>query len=180
MFAIAAALRLARFNAALDDPDRPAWQADFFVGVPAPAGALVVLLPLYLSFVGVPRVEVTGPVVALYVTVVAFLLVSRIPTWSGKRLGQRISRDLVAPLFVATVIVAALLATFTFTVLTVGTLIYLATLPLSALAWRRRLREDRDGARPLAGTPGVAAHTDAAPLVQRTADDGDPPADRLH
>ena len=47
-------LRLARFNVMLDDPNRPEWQKDFFVGMPAPAGAVTSLLPLYLSFLGVP------------------------------------------------------------------------------------------------------------------------------
>jgi len=49
VFAIAAALRLARFNVMIDDPNRPSWQAHFFTGMPAPAGAIVGLLPLYLN-----------------------------------------------------------------------------------------------------------------------------------
>ena len=48
VFAIACALRLARFNVGLDDPDKPAWTSKFFTGMPAPAGAIVALLPLYL------------------------------------------------------------------------------------------------------------------------------------
>ncbi len=49
-FAMACALRLARFNVMLDDPDQPAWRKNFFVGMPAPAGAVVGLLPIYLRF----------------------------------------------------------------------------------------------------------------------------------
>ena len=52
LYASACALRLARFNTMLDDPKRPKWQSAFFVGVPAPAGAGLAMLPLYLSFVG--------------------------------------------------------------------------------------------------------------------------------
>src|SRR5881296_417812 len=48
VFAIAAGLRLARFNVTIDDPNRPAWAANFFVGMPAPAGAITVLLPVYV------------------------------------------------------------------------------------------------------------------------------------
>ena len=48
LFAMACALRLARFNVMLDDPDQPAWRKTFFVGMPAPAGAIVGLLPIYL------------------------------------------------------------------------------------------------------------------------------------
>ena len=53
LFAIACGLRLARFNVLDEDLDRPAWQAEYFVGVPAPAGAVLVLLPIYLGFIGV-------------------------------------------------------------------------------------------------------------------------------
>ena len=55
VFAICAALRLARFNVMIDDPDRPAWTSNFFVGMPAPAGAITVLLPIYAVFLGLPR-----------------------------------------------------------------------------------------------------------------------------
>src|SRR6202045_1980505 len=53
-FAICAALRLARFNVMIEDPNRPAWAGNFFVGMPAPAGAITVLLPIYASFLEVP------------------------------------------------------------------------------------------------------------------------------
>ena len=55
IFAICAALRLARFNVALDAPEKPDWQSSYFVGVPAPAGAMIVLLPIYMEFVGTPH-----------------------------------------------------------------------------------------------------------------------------
>ena len=57
VFAICVGLRLARFNVMLDDPDRPAWTSNFFVGMPAPAGAITVLLPIYASFLGLPRLS---------------------------------------------------------------------------------------------------------------------------
>ncbi len=53
LFVIACGLRLARFNVLDEDLDRPAWQAEYFVGVPAPAGAGLVLLPTYIGFMGV-------------------------------------------------------------------------------------------------------------------------------
>ena len=58
VFAIAAGLRLARFNVMIDDPNRPAWAANFFVGMPAPAGAITVLLPVYMHFLGVPQLAI--------------------------------------------------------------------------------------------------------------------------
>ena len=53
VFAICAGLRLARFNVMIDDPNQPAWAGNFFTGMPAPAGAITVLLPIYLYFLGV-------------------------------------------------------------------------------------------------------------------------------
>src|SRR5882757_11011674 len=53
VFAICAGLRLARFNVSIEDPNKPAWAGNFFTGMPAPAGAIVVLLPIYLYFLGV-------------------------------------------------------------------------------------------------------------------------------
>src|ERR1700719_3493816 len=55
VFAICAGLRLARFNVMIDDPDRPSWAGNFFTGMPAPAGAITVLLPIYVYFLGMPR-----------------------------------------------------------------------------------------------------------------------------
>src|SRR5450631_4443123 len=59
IFAISGGLRLARFNATMDDPDKPAFAADFFTGVPAPAGAICVLLPMYLVLIGLPQLPAT-------------------------------------------------------------------------------------------------------------------------
>src|SRR5919198_321501 len=60
VFAISTGLRLARFNVMIDDPNKPAWAAKFFMGVPAPAGAITVLLPIYVYFLGVPRLPGTA------------------------------------------------------------------------------------------------------------------------
>ncbi|MCC6737171.1 MAG: CDP-diacylglycerol--serine O-phosphatidyltransferase [Bauldia sp.] len=138
VFAICAALRLARFNSALDGPAKPAWQGAYFVGVPAPAGAVLAMLPIYVEFLGTngasePHGMVTAWVALAYMVLVAFLMVSRVPTFSGKHIGQRIPRDMVLPIFIAVVVFAALLVSFPWWVLTVGTILYLGVLPLS---WR--------------------------------------------
>src|SRR5437588_10121820 len=62
VFAICTGLRLARFNVMIDDPSRPSWAGKFFVGVPAPAGAITVLLPIYVYLLVVPRVAIVPPV----------------------------------------------------------------------------------------------------------------------
>ena len=130
IFAICAALRLARFNAALDD-DRPDWHAKFFVGVPAPAGAMIVMLPIYVEFVAIPHGVLTAPVVFVYTIAIGLLMVSQVPTWSGKLIGRRISRELVTPLFVSGVLIVAFLASFPWETMLALTIVYLASLPLS-------------------------------------------------
>lgn len=141
IFAICAALRLARFNVSLHGPKKPEWQAGYFVGVPAPAGAMIVLLPVYLEFVGAPHGFLTAPLVIIYTVAVALLLVSRFPTWSGKAAGNRIPRDMVLPLFVLVVLVVALLLSFPWQTMAVLTIAYLAALPLSWRSFRRQLAD---------------------------------------
>jgi CDP-diacylglycerol--serine O-phosphatidyltransferase len=137
VFAICAALRLARFNVALDAPEKPAWQAQFFVGVPAPAGAGTVLLPLYLESLGVPHSIITTPTVIVYTILVGLLMISRLPTWSGKAPGGRISRDAVLPIFVLVVVFAALLVSFPWLVLSLCAIAYLVSLPIAWNAFQR-------------------------------------------
>jgi CDP-diacylglycerol--serine O-phosphatidyltransferase len=142
IFAICAALRLARFNVAAFGPAKPEWQAWYFVGVPAPAGAMIVFLPVYAELVGAPHGLHTTPIVILYTLFVAMLLVSRFPTWSSKLIGRRIRRDLVLPLFVLVVLVVGFLASFPWQTMTVLSLVYLASLPLSYRAFHKRLAAD--------------------------------------
>src|SRR5512139_1216652 len=87
VFAICAGLRLARFNVMIDDPNRPVWAGNFFTGVPAPAGAITVLLPIYIEFLGLPKLAVVAPVTFVYTLVIAFLMVSKLPVYSGKKMG---------------------------------------------------------------------------------------------
>ena len=88
VFAICAALRLARFNVMIDDPNQPAWAGNFFTGIPAPAGAITVLLPIYLYFLGVSNGLVTVWLTLFYTLAIALLMVSRLPVFSGKARGQ--------------------------------------------------------------------------------------------
>jgi CDP-diacylglycerol---serine O-phosphatidyltransferase len=157
VFAICVALRLARFNVALDHPDRPEWQGNYFVGVPAPAGAITVLLPVYMEFVGTPRGFWTAPLVLVYTLAIALLMVSRLPTWSGKLIGRRIPRDFVLPIFVIGVLAVALFVTYPWQTATVATLAYLASLPFSWSAFLRRERAERE--RDLKETAGEASPT---------------------
>src|SRR4051812_43012345 len=142
VFAISTGLRLARFNVMIDDPNKPAWAGNFFVGVPAPAGAITVLLPIYVYLLGMPRLAFVAPVTLVYTLAIAFLMVSRLPVFSGKRVGKRIAPEMVLPVFVAVVLFFALLVSYPWIVLTIGTVLYLASLPLGWLSYRRHERKD--------------------------------------
>ena len=137
IFAICTTLRLARFNISLDEPKKGDWQSNFFVGVPAPAGAITVLLPLYLWVLGYfPIWSTTELVVLVYTILIGLLMVSRFPTFSGKKLQTRIRRDLVLPLFVLVVMLAALFVSYPFQMLALTTGLYLVLLPFSYRSWK--------------------------------------------
>jgi len=63
----------------LDDPNKPPYAGNFFVGVPAPAGALIVMLPVYLELIGLPRTGVSPAFALLYTIGIALLMVSSLP-----------------------------------------------------------------------------------------------------
>lgn len=143
VFAIAGALRLARFNVMVDQPGRPAWHADFFVGMPAPAGAVTVLLPLYLhlSVAELPGSRSLVPFFILYVLAIAFLMASRIPHFSGKRIG-RIPREYVLLVLFGVGVTALLLAIYPMEVLVVLSLAYLAAIPFGVRRYNALAREE--------------------------------------
>ncbi|MET3893055.1 CDP-diacylglycerol--serine O-phosphatidyltransferase [Bosea sp. OAE506] len=154
--ACAMALRLARFNVMIDDPNRPEWQKNFFVGMPAPAGAITAMLPLYLHFIGVPVQDYGAVPVGLYILFIAFLTISRIPCYAGKTLGTRIPRDKVLPIFVAVVVVAGLLFAYPFEMLALVVIAYLALIPLSAARYRQLDREHMASSASAASAPAEA------------------------
>ena len=139
LFACAMSLRLARFNAALDE-DKPRWKSNYFTGVPAPAGAITVLLPIYVTGTGLIDVRGWPAAIAVYAFCVAMLLVSTLPTYSGKLAGERISREYVAPVLAAAALLVGLLVTYPYGTLTTATLIYLALIPWSIIRYRSEAR----------------------------------------
>jgi CDP-diacylglycerol---serine O-phosphatidyltransferase len=153
VFAICAGLRLARFNVMIDDPNRPAWAGNFFTGIPAPAGAITVLLPIYITFLGVPVGLVTVWFTFFYTLMIALLMVSRLPVFSGKRVGKRVPPEMVLPVFVMVVLFFALLVSYPWQVLTLGTLAYLACLPLGWFSYREYQRKDAAAAAATATAP---------------------------
>ena len=135
-YGTACALRLARFNTASDkSDDEPAWSKDFFTGVAAPAAAAFALLPVVLSY-QFGETAFREPLVAgIWLLAVAFLMISRIPTYSFKLL--RVRREYVLPTLVAVGLGAAFLVSypwFTYAILALG---YLASIPFSYLRHRK-------------------------------------------
>ena len=132
VFAIACALRLARFNVFVEDPEIPSWQAHFFTGMPAPAGAIAALLPLYLhlSFFEMPQVHGFVGVEIGYLLLIAFLMASRIPHFSGKKI-KRVPREYVIVVLFGVAITLLLIATYPMEMLIVLTLAYLGSIPLA-------------------------------------------------
>ncbi len=171
VFAISGGLRLARFNATMDDPNKPAFAANFFTGVPAPAGAILVLLPIYLSFLGI-----SAPPVALttaYTLLIAFLMVSRLPVFSGKTVRLRVPPEMVLPVFVSVIFVVALLVGYPWHILSVGSALYLLSLPWG---WKAYRGHERAAAALVAAAPADGAPSDPAapPFVPPVAE---PPTD---
>ncbi len=156
VFAIAAALRLARFNVTSDEPDRPPWQACFFTGMPAPAGAIAGLLPVYLnlSILAVPNTRSMVPFEIAYLLLIALLMASPLPHFSGKNIG-RVPRESVLAVLFGIAACLLLLATFTMEILICLTLIYLATIPIAMRRFKAYAAADaarQSGAAPVPGT----------------------------
>jgi CDP-diacylglycerol--serine O-phosphatidyltransferase len=142
MFPICSALRLARFNTGLlADTPPPAWTGSYFTGVPAPAGALLALIPLVVSF----EAEAAWPrhplVVGATLVVVGGLMVSRLPTFSFKK--GRVSRHLVLPSLLAAALVMGVIASSPWIGLSLLGLVYLCLIPFSWLAYQRQASRER-------------------------------------
>src|SRR3954453_23767749 len=145
----------------LETPNKPAFAANFFTGVPAPAGAITVLLPIYLAFLGMP----TAPAVltTLYTLLIAVLMVSRLPVFSGKTIRMRVPPEMVLPLFVAVVFFIALLIGYPWHILSACSVLYLLSLPAG---WRSYRNHERAAAVQAATPVDVAASNPATPFDQ--------------
>lgn len=145
MFPICSALRLARFNTALvSDTPPPAWTGSFFTGGPAPAGALLALMPLMVSF----EIEAAWPrhalVVGIMLVAVGGLMVSRLPTFSFKK--GRVPRHLVLPALLAAALVMTVIASSPWIGLSLLGLGYMSLIPFSWFAYRRQALQDQQSA----------------------------------
>ena len=135
LFSVACALRLARFNTDLDEPDPPAWTKNFFTGVPAPAGGGLVLLPLILSF----QIEadfIRSPIfVGIFIIGVASLMISRLPTFAFK--SGRIQHRYILLTMLIVGLIAAMAVSTPWLTLTVVLGFYLMSIPFGQRAYAR-------------------------------------------
>ena len=99
------------------------------------------LLPIYVYFLGMPQLAFVAPVSLVYTLAIAFLMVSRLPVFSGKRVGKRVAPEMVLPVFVVVVLAFALLIAYPWAVLTLGTVAYICSLPFGWLSYREQERK---------------------------------------
>lgn len=133
VYVCAIVLRLARFNTLLDDDEAPAYTKDFFAGVPAPAAAIMALLPIGLAQQFGEGWWTSLPAVGIWLVLMSGLAASRIPTSSFKT--TRIPSRAVGGLLVLVAIGAALLLTFPYALMMILITAYLLHIPF---AWRAR------------------------------------------
>ncbi|MDE2378984.1 phosphatidylcholine/phosphatidylserine synthase [Bradyrhizobium sp.] len=177
VFAISGGLRLARFNATMDDPNKPAFAANYFTGVPAPAGAITVLLPVYAAFLDLGRWPAV--VTAGYTLLIAVLMVSRLPVFSGKTIRMRVPPEFVLPSFVAVIFFIALLVGYPWYILSVGSVLYLLSLPLGWRSYRRQARAlETVAPGPSEGSSAAVSAPALTPNLAEAPHDDRP--DRLH
>ena len=144
MFSLASALRLARFNAALDD-ERPRWQSNYFIGMPTPAAAIAVMLPIYIHHSGLVDVRGNPALIRamlVYIMLIAVMMVSNVPTYSGKLIGERMAREWVLPAIFGAIGFVAMLVTYPYETLAGSTLIYLGSIVWSARRFHGKLAQD--------------------------------------
>ncbi|MEM7044912.1 MAG: CDP-diacylglycerol--serine O-phosphatidyltransferase [Pseudomonadota bacterium] len=177
-YVICAALRLARFNSELEDPDRPPWMTRFFTGMPAPAAAGVVMVPMMLTFAlgqDWPQALLLN---AIVMVATALMMVSAVKTFSIKMVTTRISPQYLLPTLVGIgAIITALVNVPWWTLLTVA-FIYLVSLPIGVITARRLAAQaERDSADKAETTEASAGGVPSMRLVGDT-ESGDPPVER--
>lgn len=152
LFAVCCALRLARFNTELDDPNRPRWMLYFFKGIPAPAAGFVVLTPMMVSFAfgGLTQPRLFWLNAALMVFV-ALMMVSTVPTFSLKRV--RLKPSQMVPVLLTVAVVIAFLLTEPWLMLSLLCLAYLGSIPVSLAVARRMRREEMAAAKDAPAVP---------------------------
>lgn len=141
LFAIAMSMRLARFNTMLDDEPQPEYWQHFFVGVPAPAAAALALMPIMATF-DFPELEGvlrSNTFCSVLMVVVAFLMVSRIPTISTKKM--KVPTYLFIPMMLVVALFASFIISQPWLTLGIMTALYAVSIPLGIIVFLNDKRE---------------------------------------
>ena len=140
IYVVCVALRLARFNVTTDEES--SWKDNFFEGMPSPAGGIIVLLPLVLSFSGLGEIFFNinyDILVPAFFIIVSTLLISTVPTYSFKKIV--IPRSMTKFLLFGIVLFFGALLVYTFKILAVSSLIYLCIIPISYFHYKKIKKE---------------------------------------
>ena len=140
IYVVCVALRLARFN--VNSEEESSWKDNFFEGMPSPAGGIIVLMPIVLSFsnLGEFFFEINYDlIVPIFFIVVSILLISTIPTYSFKKIV--IPRAMTKFLLFGIVLFFGALLIYTFKILAVSSFVYLCLIPISFFHYRKIKKE---------------------------------------
>ena len=140
IYVVCVALRLARFN--INSEEESSWKDNFFEGMPSPAGGIIVLLPLVLSFSGLEEFLFKinyDLLVPSFFIIVSILLISTIPTYSFKKIV--IPRAMTKFLLFGIVLFFGALLVYTFKVLVISIFLYLCLIPVSYLHYKKIKKE---------------------------------------
>ena len=134
IYVVCVTLRLARFN--VNSNEEPSWKDNFFEGVPSPAGGILVLMPLIFSLSGFDFFIISYNIlVPVFFISVSFLLISKFPTYSLKKI--IIPRSMTVFLLFGIVLFFGLLLIYPFKVVFLSGFIYLSLIPISFLHYRK-------------------------------------------
>ena len=142
LFAVCCALRLARFNTDMDSQNLPLWTKNFFTGVPAPAGGGLALLPIIISFQIENELIRNPQLVGILIVVISALMVSKIPTYSFKRVRVPHKYVLLTMLFVG--LIAAFAVGAPWLTITILLISYIISLPLGYRSFKKLQKEHGD------------------------------------
>jgi CDP-diacylglycerol---serine O-phosphatidyltransferase len=140
IYVVCVALRLARFN--VNSEEETSWKDNFFEGVPSPAGGIIVLFPLVLSFSGLENFFFKinyDIIVPIFFIIVSILLISTIPTYSFKKIV--IPRSMTKFLLFGIVLFFGALLVYTFKILAVSSFLYILLIPISYFHYKKIKKE---------------------------------------
>ena len=130
IYVMCVALRLARFNVSSEED--PSWKDNFFEGIPSPAGGVIVLMPLVYSFTEFQIIKLNYDFfVPILFIVVSILLISKIPTYSFKKI--KVQRNFTIFLLLGIVFYFGLILIYTFNAIVLSALVYFLMIPISSV-----------------------------------------------